>query len=235
MHLVVFDVDGTLTRTDAIDDVCYVAAVAEVLSIQDVDTDWMNYSHVTDSGILRQVVQSSLGRDVLPEEMDRVCQRFHRLLEDSFRQHSCLPVEGGPEMLRDLAGQSGMAVALATGGWESTARLKLEQAGYDIRDIPLASSSDADTREEIMRIAERRARDRYGAPGFDTITYVGDGVWDARAAANLGWRFLGIGTGEQAARLEREGAFAVINHYAEGSFLQKLRDLQQNQKRSSGP
>ena len=121
-------------------------------------------------------------------------------------------------MLRYLAGQNGMAVALATGGWESTARLKLEWAGYDIRDIPLASSSDADTREEIMQIAELRAQDRHGAPGFDTITYVGDGVWDARAAASLGWRFLGVGMGEQAARLEREGAFAVIDHYSSGSF-----------------
>ena len=220
MHLVVFDIDGTLTRTDSIDEVCYVAAVAEALSIPDIDTDWTSYPHVTDSGILRQVVQSSLGRDVLPEEMNRVCQCFHRLLEDVFRRQpdSCLPLEGGPEMIRQLAG-SGMAVALATGGWESTARLKLEQAGYDIRDIPLASSSDADSREEIMRIAERRARDRYGAPGFEMITYVGDGVWDARAAANLGWRFVGVGTGEQAVRLKREGAFAVIDHYSTGSFL----------------
>jgi phosphoglycolate phosphatase-like HAD superfamily hydrolase len=221
MHLVVFDIDGTLTQTDSIDDVCYVAAVSEVLSIPGIDTDWTSYPHVTDSGILRQAVQSSLGRDVLSEEMDRVCRCFHGLLEDAFRRQpeSCLPVEGGPEMIRQLAARSDMAVALATGGWESTARLKLERAGYDILDIPLASSSDADSREEIMRIAERRARDKHGVPGFDTITYVGDGVWDARAAASLGWRFLGVGTGEQAARLEREGAFAVIGHYSSGSFL----------------
>lgn len=38
-------------------------------------------------------------------------------------------------------------------------------------------------------------------------------------AANLGWRFLGVGTGEQATRLEREGAIAVIDHYLIGSFL----------------
>jgi phosphoglycolate phosphatase-like HAD superfamily hydrolase len=219
MRLVVFDIDGTLTRTDDIDEVCYVAAVSEVLSITDMDTDWTHYPHVTDSAILRQVVQLSLGRDVLVEEMDRVRQCFRQNLEDAFRRQprSCLPVDGGPEMLRQLAEQ--MAVALATGGWEATARLKLEWAGYDIMDVPLASSSDADTREEIMRIAERRAREKHGVPRFDTITYVGDGVWDARAAANLGWRFVGVGTGEQAARLEREGAFAVIDHYSSGSFL----------------
>lgn len=219
MHLVVFDVDGTLTRTDDIDEVCYVAAVEEVLSISGIDTDWTHYPHVTDSAILRQVVQLFLGRDVLLEEMNRVCQCFRQRLEDAFRRQpgSCLPVQGGPGMLRRLAGQ--MAVALATGGWEATARLKLERAGYDIADIPLASSSDADTREEIMRIAEIRAREKHGVPEFEKITYVGDGVWDARAAANLGWRFLGVGTGEQAARLKREGAFTVIDHYPSGSFL----------------
>jgi phosphoglycolate phosphatase-like HAD superfamily hydrolase len=221
MHLVMFDIDGTLTRTDSIDEVCYVAAVAEVLSIPDMDTDWLSYPHVTDSAILQQVVRSSQGRALLAGEMDRVCGCFRRRLEEAFQRQpdSCLPVEGGPEMLRQLAGQSGVAVALATGGWEATARLKLERAGYDIMDVPLASSSDADTREEIMRIAELRAREKHGVPGFDTITYVGDGVWDARAAANLGWRFLGVGTGEQAARLEREGAIAVIDHYSSGSFL----------------
>ena len=216
MHLVVFDIDGTLTRTDSIDEVCYVAAVEEVLSIPNIDTDWTHYPHVTDSGILRYLVH-----DVLPEEMERVCQCFRQNLEDAFRRQpdSCRPVGGGPEMLRQLAEQSDVAVALATGGWEPTARLKLERAGYDIADIPLASSSDADTREEIMRIAERRAREKHGVQGFDAITYVGDGVWDARAAANLGWRFLGVGTGEQATRLEREGAIAVIDHYSSGSFL----------------
>ena len=216
MHLVVFDVDGTLTRTGSIDEVCYVAAVEEVLSIPGIDTDWTHYLHVTDSGILRQVVQSSLGRDVLPEETDRVCQCFRRHLEDAFRRQpdSCLPVDGGPEMLRQLAGQSDVAVAIATGGWESTARLKLERAGYDVQDIPLASSNDADAREEILRIAERRARTRHGAPGFETITYVGDGVWDARATARLGWRFLGVGK-----HLRKEGAIAVIDHYLNWSFV----------------
>lgn len=220
MHLVVFDIDGTLTRTDSIDEVCYVAAVSEVLSIPGIDTDWTHYPHVTDSGILRQVVRSSLGRDVLSEEMDRVCRCFRQHLEHAFRQPgSCLPVEGGPEMLERLAGTKDVAVALATGGWEAAARLKLERAGYEVQDIPLASSTDADTREEIMKLAELRARERHGVPGFETITYIGDGVWDARAAANLGWRFLGVGTGEQAARLEREGAFAVIDHYLSWSFL----------------
>lgn len=227
MHLVMFDIDGTLTRTDWIDEVCYVAAVSEVLSVADIDTDWTRYPHVTDSGILQHIAHSALGRALIEGEMERVCHCFRQRLEDAFQEpESCLPVEGGPAMLRQLAEQRDQAVALATGGWETTARLKLERAGYETADIPLASSNDACSREEIMRIAEQRARDRYGVPGFETILYIGDGVWDARAAANLGWRFLGVGTGDRAAKLEREGASVVIDHYSNG-FLQQLRSLQE--------
>ncbi len=51
MHLIVFDVDGTLVESDEFDGVLYAKAVRDVLDI-DVDEDWSSYRHVTDSGIL---------------------------------------------------------------------------------------------------------------------------------------------------------------------------------------
>ncbi|MBI3191378.1 MAG: hypothetical protein HYZ36_01850 [Pedosphaera parvula] len=53
MHLVIFDIDGTLTETNAVDADCYVRALAEVFGFADVDTDWSTYPHVTDSGGLQ--------------------------------------------------------------------------------------------------------------------------------------------------------------------------------------
>ena len=52
-----------------------------------------------------------------------------------------------------------------------------------------------------------------------------NGVWDAKAARDLGWRFIGIGSGEQADRLRQAGAGMVIPDYrpAEG-FLDLLAD-----------
>jgi len=55
MHLVMFDVDGTLSDTMDIERF-FVQAVDNVLSIQ-IDEDWASYKHVTDSGILDEILQ----------------------------------------------------------------------------------------------------------------------------------------------------------------------------------
>ena len=52
MNLVMFDIDGTLTQTCAVDAACYVEAVMEVTGLRAISTDWASYRHTTDSGIL---------------------------------------------------------------------------------------------------------------------------------------------------------------------------------------
>ena len=61
MHLVMFDIDGTLTRSCGIDSRCFVDALCEVLGIQSIDTDWSNYRHTTDSGIAQEIITKQLG------------------------------------------------------------------------------------------------------------------------------------------------------------------------------
>jgi phosphoglycolate phosphatase-like HAD superfamily hydrolase len=45
---------------------------------------------------------------------------------------------------------------------------------------------------------------------FEKVVYVGDGVWDVRAARALGIGFLGLATGTKAVRLLEEGASCVL-------------------------
>lgn len=223
MHLIVFDIDGTLTHTDDLDGDCYVQAVLEGLGIGPIGTDWNRYRHVTDSGILQEVVESLHGRPPSEEESRQVLRRFQELLAEAFAggPHRCRPVAGGPETVRRLLAEPGLAVAFATGGWSETARLKLRQAGYELGNAAFASADDSPVRSEIMKIAERRARAVHGVDAFETITYVGDGLWDATASAELGWRFVGVGSGEQAGRLRAAGAHAVIADYRE-DFLARI-------------
>ena len=54
--LAVFDIDGTLVQSLAVDEACFVRAFAEVLGIEDIDTDWAHYDHVTDDGVTNQIV-----------------------------------------------------------------------------------------------------------------------------------------------------------------------------------
>ena len=55
-HLVMFDVDGTLTQSTAADRSCYAQALSQHLDLQ-VDTDWSTYRHITDSGIAQELFE----------------------------------------------------------------------------------------------------------------------------------------------------------------------------------
>ena len=57
-----------------------------------------------------------------------------------------------------------------------------------MNDVPLASSDDHFERPQIMLHALGQLN---GV--FDTITYYGDGHWDAVAAKALGWQFVPVG------------------------------------------
>ena len=86
----------------------------------------------------------------------------------------------------------------------------------------MASSNDAVAREDILRIAANRAAEKY-AKQFARFTYIGDG--DSKAARELGWQFIGIGTVEQANRLRQTGVEIVVQDYRPtGAFLRLLCD-----------
>jgi phosphoglycolate phosphatase-like HAD superfamily hydrolase len=46
---------------------------------------------------------------------------------------------------------------------------------------------------------------------------VGDGKWDLQASLELGWEFIGIASGKQAARLKEAGAKHVQTDFRENT------------------
>lgn len=213
MKLVVFDIDGTLTRTDEVDEVCYVRAFEEELGWAGISTDWAAYPSCTDEAIALEVFARHGNRLPRDGEIERVRRRFLSLLEAALAEGPDLFTEipGAGEALRRLRSDPGFRVALATGAWEASARLKLRAAGLEVEGIPLATSDDHPSREEIVRRAIARAE--AGSGPFESIVSVGDGVWDLRTARALGVGFVGIGSGERAERLRREGAERVIEDF----------------------
>jgi phosphoglycolate phosphatase-like HAD superfamily hydrolase len=90
------------------------------------------------------------------------------------------------------------------------ASFKLASAGLPVDAFPWASADDAYDRVEILRTAIQRAGRHYGQDAFEKVVYVGDGVWDVRAAKTLGIGFLGLATGNKAGRLVEEGASCLL-------------------------
>jgi phosphoglycolate phosphatase-like HAD superfamily hydrolase len=69
--------------------------------------------------------------------------------------------------------------------------------------------------DEISCSAQSSSCEAYGVTGFDAITYIGDGSWDAKASLSLGYTFIGIGMDSQALRLTQLGAVDVLADYSD--------------------
>lgn len=214
MHgLVIFDVDGTLSLTSRVDDDCWAEAAREVLGVEGMSTDWSTYSHSTDEAIASDLIRDRTELPRTDETVHRVRDAFIARIRTALAGNPMLfrPVPGSPSVF-DRLRECGWSSAIATGGWRTTACLKLDAAGVPHAGIPAAHADDAHPRESIVSIAAARAIESAGT-AFERIVYVGDGIWDVRAARRLGIGFVGIGEGEQEARLRGEGAEIVLPDY----------------------
>ena len=117
MHLVMFDIDGTLTETTKVDEECFVRAFLDVSGFDDIDTDWSHYRHTTDSGIFHDVYSSRTGRLPTDQDVSRFRQHFVQLLAATSSQSPFAPVAGAYRLLTRLAQAGSYRVSLATGSW----------------------------------------------------------------------------------------------------------------------
>jgi phosphoglycolate phosphatase-like HAD superfamily hydrolase len=188
------------------------------------DTDWSHYKHATDSGIFQEIYEARAARPPSPIEISKFREHFVGLLVRASLEAPFVSVTGASLLLSRLADSAEHKVALATGAWRDSARLKMASAGLCYDDYPVASSDDALDRETIIRLSMRRAAERYG--GFSDTVYVGDGVWDARACRSLGIPFIGVATDGRAARLAAEGAVCVFPDFSDTDlFLRNLYEI----------
>jgi phosphoglycolate phosphatase-like HAD superfamily hydrolase len=215
MHLIMFDLDGTLVDSSNVDSDCYLQALVDVFDfdLDLIDRDWGNYPHVTDSGILQTLCQTELGRNPTAIEVTCYQQQFLELLNTAIIHQPLQEISGAKELLYRLNLAPNYAISLATGGWRKTAEFKLQQAGLDQILFPMACSDDAYARVEIMKCAYQRSIDLYQQAEFESVTYIGDGIWDGVASGQLAYQFIGIGSGDRATDLWAYGAKNVFPHY----------------------
>jgi phosphoglycolate phosphatase-like HAD superfamily hydrolase len=213
-RLAVFDIDGTLTDTNAVDDACFRRAIGETLDIDATSVDWSQAPDVTDSALLAWLAERYERLPLSERTAGVVLDCFLELLEaERVRAPLQYRLIAGAEQLFAALARAGWTCALATGGWEQSARLKLDAAGLEASTLPLASSSDASTRVEIMQIAASLARANGDA--FERIVSVGDALWDLRAAAELHWPFIGIAVGSAAVTLRNQGATTILPDFSD--------------------
>jgi phosphoglycolate phosphatase-like HAD superfamily hydrolase len=224
MRLVMFDMDGTLTDSFSIDENCYVRAIEQALDLPGVRTDWHSYQHTSASYCLEQIVHQARGHPPTAAESQAVQTRMIAIMEEITRRtgRRTQAIPGAAACLRELR-RRGIAVAIASGDWEKTARHKFATAGLPVEDLPAAFCDVAHPRTTIMQTALARATRHYGCESFDRVVYVGDAAWDVRACRELGWPLVGVAPEATAGRLRALGVSHIVPHYDDpDAFLTAL-------------
>ncbi|MDZ4861030.1 MAG: HAD hydrolase-like protein [Candidatus Hydrogenedentes bacterium] len=210
MRVILFDIDGTLTATTNADNGCYETAFAQTFGFSLPTTDWHQYRHVTDHGIVQEVMEWS-GKPAAPGELlQQFEDAYEQALANAFAQNPTgfSEVPGAKSILEFLRIRDDVRIALATGGMRKTALFKLRQIGVDGAALPGAFSNDAISRADIASTALLRT----GVAASD-IVYVGDGAWDVATSAELGMRFIGICREYARERLIDAGATVILDNY----------------------
>ena len=224
MNLVMFDMDGTLTDTTALDSNCYIDAIEQALGLVKIETDWESYPHASSSCCLEEIVRRAHGRDPTAAESRAVQDRMIELMEDLHRLHrrGTREIPGAADCVRALQA-SGHAVAIASGDWQATAHHKLSTAQIPFEALPAAFCEASHVRTEIMRTSLARAATHHGREDFNRIVYIGDGAWDVRACREIGWPLIGIGSGAHGRRLRALGTSHVLPDFSDHTaFLEAL-------------
>jgi len=208
MNIALFDIDGTLTASNEIDSVCFADAFREVFQLE-VDTNWDAYEHTTDRGIATEALLRARGRQPSEHELSLHRSRFVQLLDA--RMTDLHEIPGASAFLAQLLARD-WRIALCTGAWGDSARLKLARAGLPT-NLPLASCDEEISREAILR----RGIALVGGTGNDVVIAFGDATWDVDAAAKERLPFIGIASGTCAEKLRQRGATEVVEDFRDAA------------------
>lgn len=188
MRAIIFDIDGTLIDSMAVEPDLYFSAINAVLGPVKIRPNLEDYYNVTDSGIVTEVMNDN-GLSEGTNAQNQIQMLFVNKLRDFISRNGPFPeITGAIQLFNRARLSADTQVAIATGSWRRSACLKLESSGFGISGIPLASCDISPSRIEIMTsVLSSLGKD------FESVTYFGDGEWDQRACEELGWDFIAVG------------------------------------------
>lgn len=199
----IFDLDGTL-----VDSVYqHVLAWHEAIRAEGIDLSvWRIHRKIGMSGgLFANMLLREIGAELSPDRIERI-RRGHT---DAYKlvANTVVPLPGARELLLALT-KNGVPWAIATSGHMESASRTLEALGVDLQKTVVVTRDDVKHAkpDPDLFIA---AADKLGVPA-ETVSVVGDSVWDMLAAQRA--RALGIGLlsgGYGPEELERAGAYRV--------------------------
>ncbi|MDB4917077.1 MAG: hypothetical protein JWM95_4721 [Gemmatimonadetes bacterium] len=198
MKVVLFDIDGTLLRTDGAGRRAVNQAIHEVYGTHPAGGH--EFDGKTDPQIVRELMQlAGVHDESITERLAETLTRYSILLRDELDgvDHSRNVYPGIGALLDALEARDDVLLGLLTGNIHAGAVAKLDAVGLGTDRFKIgAFGSDHASRAELPAIARARAEALLGhaVAGADVIV-IGDTPADMGCGRGIGARAIGVATG----------------------------------------
>jgi phosphoglycolate phosphatase len=196
-RLVLFDIDGTLLRSNGAAPRAFRRALEEVFGTSGPTRH--SFGGKTDPQIARELLERvGLDRERIEAGIDDAWRRYLAALRHEVSATDMTVLPGVPSLLDELERSSHDALlGLLTGNLREGARIKLDAAGLGFDRFRVgAFGSDHADRPELPALAVERAQALVGRrfEGKDVVI-IGDTPADIFCGAHLGVRTIAVATG----------------------------------------
>lgn len=194
--LILFDIDGTILRTQG------VGLKAMERAGREVVVPHFSLEGVPSAGRLDPLIYRDGAAKAKVDDPDKYHDRFRERygveLNAMFEGGSPVTIMPGiNELLEALGGVDGVTIALLTGNYPETGRMKIAAGGIDPDQFVFGAwGIDGPSRRDLTPVAMQRYRERTGvAIERERVIIIGDTPHDIDCARAHGCRALAVATG----------------------------------------
>src|SRR3989339_1580372 len=209
--LVLFDVDKTLIQGSKVkDNIAYPEAFKKVYGV-DTNIEIIEHAGMTDQQIMIDVLKKNgLNEKTIKSKLKECTEALIDSFNKSIDSEEILLMDGVKELLEEL-NRNRVLMGLVTGNLEAIARTELKKAGIKQYFKIGGFGSDGFERTDLVRLAVKRAEEKFGFKFKNNVLLMGDTPRDITAGKEAGIKTIGIATGNYSKKqLENAGADFVF-------------------------
>lgn len=195
--LVLFDIDGTLMRSQGVGVSAMQMAFDALYPDRGLRMQGVPVAGRLDTLIWADVLRNG-GLDPAAEDQGRFRERYKAFLRERLASAVVRRMPGVLELVERLHQGGASTVGLLTGNWEDTGLLKIATAGFTTSHFRLgAFAGDGPDRRSLPPVAMRRCAELTGqAPRPERTIIIGDTPLDVDCAHHNGCRVIAVATGD---------------------------------------
>lgn len=195
-RLILFDIDGTLLRTGGAGALAFNRVFAELYGISEA---WQGIlpDGKTDPILIEELFLLHYQRKPTLSEENQICQAYEIHMAQALQEvNNFRLMPGVLPLLESLSKGDFGLLGLATGNYESTARMKVEKAGLAHHFSYGGFGSHSRVRLELTRRAVEEGKKKLGSKVRpEDVLVVGDTLHDIACAKGIGAISIAVATG----------------------------------------